>query len=259
MKIISYSDLHLEFGTDFAPPEGSDADVMILAGDIITFQDPTPLSHLLAHWKKPVFFVAGNHEYYRSEPMRKAASQFKRWLAKHHPNVTFLQDEAVALDGVYFFGGTMWTDFAQASDRAMWEAHQGMNDYRLITISGNKPLTPRHTVRMHTAFVKKLRAWFEQELAGPRVVITHHAPVVRPKSRYAESTLRPAYRSLDMVEVIETYQPDLWVYGHTHDGDDHFNGKTRIISNQLGYPYRQGGFECTEFDPNGLLVDIASS
>ena len=30
MKIISYSDLHLEFGTDFSPPLDTDADLMIL-------------------------------------------------------------------------------------------------------------------------------------------------------------------------------------------------------------------------------------
>ena len=36
MKIITYSDLHLEFGTDFMPLADSCADLMILAGDIIT-------------------------------------------------------------------------------------------------------------------------------------------------------------------------------------------------------------------------------
>jgi predicted phosphodiesterase len=39
MKIISYSDLHLEFGSSFMPPADTDADVMILAGDIITCKD----------------------------------------------------------------------------------------------------------------------------------------------------------------------------------------------------------------------------
>lgn len=33
MRIITYSDRHLEFGTEFYPPKDSDADVMILAGD----------------------------------------------------------------------------------------------------------------------------------------------------------------------------------------------------------------------------------
>ena len=59
VKIISYSDLHLEFGTDFRPPTDSDADVMILAGDIITCRDYTPLSYFLQDWHKPVLYVMG--------------------------------------------------------------------------------------------------------------------------------------------------------------------------------------------------------
>jgi hypothetical protein len=31
-------------------------------------------------------------------------------------------------------------------------------------------------------------------------------------------------------------------------------GATRIISNQLGYPNNYGGFECANFDKNGLKI-----
>jgi predicted phosphodiesterase len=47
MKIISYSDLHLEFGTEFTPPKNSAADLMILAGDIITFKNYDLLARFL--------------------------------------------------------------------------------------------------------------------------------------------------------------------------------------------------------------------
>lgn len=59
MKIISYSDLHLEFGTNLQPPADTDADVMILAGDIITFKDFMPLDWFLRSWNKPVLYVTG--------------------------------------------------------------------------------------------------------------------------------------------------------------------------------------------------------
>ena len=39
--------------------------------------------------------------------------------------------------------------------------------------------------------------------------------------------------------------------------DDQTIGKTRIISNQLGYPDGYGGFECKDFDRTGLPVEIA--
>lgn len=256
MRIISYSDLHLEFGTDFMPPAKSDADIMILAGDIITFRNYEPLDRFLSGWSKPVLFVAGNHEYYTDTPMFDEARRFKSWLSEQHPNVTLLQDEAVTLNGVHFFGGTMWTDFAGASQRAMIEAHKGMNDYRKIMRSKTSGLIPHDTVKMHKKFVEKIRQWFDKELAGSRVVITHHAPVVNPATQYGKSSLMPAFNSLDMVALIDEYQPDLWVYGHTHECDNHFRNKTRIISNQLGYPNRHGGFECKGFDPEGWPVTI---
>ncbi|HOO82866.1 MAG TPA: hypothetical protein PK513_10230 [Alphaproteobacteria bacterium] len=59
-----------------------------------------------------------------------------------------------------------------------------------------------------------------------------------------------------MQDIIEKHQPDLWIYGHTHECDDQAIGKTRIISNQLGYPNRHGGFECAGFDERGKEIEI---
>jgi len=256
MKIITYSDLHLEFGTEFQPPKDTDADLMILAGDIITFRDFAPLERLLEGWKKPVLFVAGNHEYYNGEQIKQGNVRFKRWLAEHHPHVTFLQNEAVEIDGVHFFGGTMWTNFNQGDKYAMDVAWRQMNDCRRIYTKKGNVLDPMDTIIFHEAYVKKLLAWFRKKLQGPRVVISHHAPVVNPHTQYGSSQLMPAFNSLDMLLIIEKYQPCLWVYGHTHECDDQMVGRTRIISNQLGYPERGGGFECRGFDKTGLMVEV---
>ena len=257
MKIITYSDLHLEFGTDFQPSPDSDAELMILAGDILTFRDYRPLTYLLRDWKKQVLFVTGNHEYYTRQPMDKEDARFKSWLANNHPNVTLLQDEAISIEGIHFFGGTMWTDFYKEDSLAMLTARQQMNDYRHIMTSSGDLLKPADTIPLHRAFVEKLLAWFEQDLSGPHVVISHHAPVVNPQTRYGTSPLMPAFNSLDMPEIIQKYQPSLWVYGHTHECDNQAIGKTHIISNQLGYPNRDGSFECKGFDKAGLMVVVS--
>ena len=98
--------------------------------------------------------------------------------------------------------------------------------------------------------------WFGKNLRGPQVVIGQNAPVINPNYKYKHGPLTPAFNSLDMVEIIETHQPALWVYGHTHECDDQTIGRTRIISNQLGYPDRFGGFECNDFDSMGASVEI---
>jgi hypothetical protein len=43
MRIITYSDLHLEFGSGWMLPPAVNGDVMILAGDIVTLKDYEPL------------------------------------------------------------------------------------------------------------------------------------------------------------------------------------------------------------------------
>jgi predicted phosphodiesterase len=252
MKIITYSDLHLEFGTAFKPPKNSDADLMILAGDIITFKNFKPLSGFLSDWKKPVLFVAGNHEYYTRKPMSECENEFQDLISKNHPNVTWLNNSAFTLEDVHFFGGTMWTDFDGSNQDAMKNALGAMNDFRQIITENGQFLLPQDTVKMHNIFKEKLVNWLEENQGKKRVVISHHAPVKNPNTKYGNSILQPAFNSLDMVEIIEKYQPDLWVYGHTHECDDQIIGKTRIISNQLGYPKNDGGFECEGFDKDGL-------
>ncbi len=256
MKLLIYSDLHLEFRESFALPQQADADVLILAGDIITFQDYGPLDVLLKSWSKSVIFITGNHEYYTQTPMIDEEEAFAAWLEINHPHVHFLRDEVVSIGGVHFFGGTMWTHFNARDMNAMETAQHQMNDFKLIKKEDALPFLPSDTLKLHEAFVTKLEDWFSQNLKGPRVVISHHAPVINPRTQYLGSPLMPAFNSLDMQDVIEKYQPDLWIYGHTHECDDQTIGKTRIISNQLGYPNRSGGFECAGFDPKGLKIEI---
>jgi predicted phosphodiesterase len=256
MRIISYSDLHLEFGSGWTLPPHANGDVMILAGDIITFGDYGPLERLLQKWKKPVLFVIGNHEYYTKRPMNEENDKFKDWLQGNHPHVKLLLDEEVNIDGVNFFGGTMWTDFNGGDIRAMGTAQHQINDFRLIYKTDQTPFSPSDAVTLHKSYASKLQNWFRMDLAGPRVVISHNAPVINPKTKYRGSPLWPAFNSLDMLKIIENFQPDLWVYGHTHECDDQVIGKTRIISNQLGYPDNFGGFECKDFDEAGFPVEV---
>ena len=105
---------------------------------------------------------------------------------------------------------------------------------------------------MHSSYKGKLLEWLARGPTGPRVVISHHAPVINPATKYRTSLLQPAFNSLDMVPVIEEFQPDLWIYGHTHECDDQMLGKTRIISNQLGYPADPSA----GFDPKGKPADL---
>ncbi len=251
MKITLYSDLHLEFGTDFMPTH--DTDLLILAGDIITFKNFEPLEKFLTGFTKPVLYVSGNHEYYTKQDMEVGDTKFFEWAHTFPVPVIHLKNQSVEIDGVNFFGGTMWTDFRKSNYMDMMVAHRKMNDYVMIK-KGTRNLRPEDTIKMHEEWVLKLTEWLEKDLVGPRVVISHHAPVVNPNSFFRGSDTEPAYNSLDMIPLITKYKPTLWVFGHTHEVTDQIIGETRVVSNCRGYPLRNGGSECREFNPEIKLI-----
>jgi len=91
----------------------------------------------------------------------------------------------------------------------METARYQMNDYRLIYNSDETVFTPEDSIPLHKHFALKLLNWFGKNLNGPRVVISHNAPVINPNSKYKGGPLTPAFNSLDMVEITRTHQPAL--------------------------------------------------
>jgi Icc-related predicted phosphoesterase len=124
-----------------------------------------------------------------------------------------------------------------------------INDFKVIRNAGSD-FTPEQSVQLHSV----ARAWLEEELskpfAGPTVVVTHHAPHSGSVAeRFESDLLTPAFAS-DLSQLIERYQPELWVHGHMHDCFDYRVGETRIVCNPMGYVN-----ERNEFDP-GLVIEV---
>lgn len=247
MKLHILSDLHTEFA-DFSPPE-TDADVVILAGDI-------GVGRAGVEWtarcfpEQPVIYVPGNHEYYGYD------IRFTNELKASAPgNVRVLQDETVEIDGVRFAGCTLWTDFRLYGDgearAARQRADRVLNDFARIR-NGERPFTPEDSVDLH----ETSKAWLVGELAkafdGPTVIVTHHLPASPSVARrFASNPLNPAFAS-HLEDVIEKYRPELWIHGHTHEPCDYQLFDTRVICNPRGYP---GENRSSEFRDD-LVVSI---
>ena len=80
VNIQLMSDLHLESNPHFVPQAAPGADVLVLAGDIGSYQNTSALTRLdiadfglgrFANWPCPVVFVPGNHEYDGQEFTRR--------------------------------------------------------------------------------------------------------------------------------------------------------------------------------------------
>jgi hypothetical protein len=59
------------------------------------------------------------------------------------------------------------------------------------------------------------------------------------KAEHEQDIVSAAFVS-DLSALIERYQPDVWIYGHTHKSDATKIGMTRMISNAKGLWSLQG-------------------
>ena len=233
VKLHILSDLHIEFAAFDPPP--TDADVVILAGDIHV-REQGLLWARTAFTDRPVLYVAGNHEYYgRAYP--KHLHELKEQA--EHSNVTVLENDSVIIGDIRFMGCTLWTDFRLHGDPRLagHSAAEVMTDYRKIRIGADyRRLRPTDTAAIH----RRSRDWLKVQLSGEsptrQVVISHHAPSPRsiPAACF-DDPLSSAYASrLD--DFIESSTIDLWIHGHLHNSSDYRIGQTRIVANPRGYP-----------------------
>jgi hypothetical protein len=137
MNIWVISDLHLEFGERFDIEPPPNADVMVCAGDILIKGVVPSLSWLTKNIarKIPVVLVAGNHEFYGASVVESLQDAK---IAGGSPDLHFLENDTVRIDGVLFIGGTLWTDFrlfGRDPKVAMSYASSDMNDYKKIKLS----------------------------------------------------------------------------------------------------------------------------
>jgi hypothetical protein len=87
------------------------------------------------------------------------------------------------------FSGTMGTDFDGGHLRAMEIARSPMNDFRPIRNPDQSPFRPIDSVAQHRNLASKLLSWFIRDLSGPRVVISHTAPVINPNSKFKDRSV----------------------------------------------------------------------
>jgi predicted phosphodiesterase len=259
MKIRLLSDLHLEHGPIRLAHAGED--VMILAGDIATHTDAMPLIKEMAdQFGVAILVLAGNHEFYSDvnhHPTWEKTIDDLKAAADHtdmieQGKVTFFEDQTVVYQGVRFIGATLWTDMNLYGDFPIAITRFGdFPDYVFIRKDDGKAIMPLDTVSRHTHSRRFITDTLAQPFDGQTVVFTHHAPSwLSIADRYKADRTSAAYASR-LEDLMLSYEPVLWIHGHTHTVMDYMIGKTRIMCNPSGYRFDKGN----GFNPN-LIVEV---
>jgi len=269
VNIQLLSDLHLESHPHFSAQPLAGADVLVLAGDIGSYQhnsdltrlgvpdfglarfSPRPVHEGGAAWPTPVIFVPGNHEYDGlefDEAHQRLRQACERW------GLIWLEQESVVLQGVRFVGCTLWSDFdalssaagtpanAAAAPGALAEqlkardkAFRAANFYlrKNHSLQGGAPMLAEQ-VREQAL---KSQRWLRQALAtgfdGPTVAVTHFAPsLLSADPRYG---LTPG--TAGFCNALDDLLPaaQLWLHGHLHCPQDYVSRGCRVVANPLGY------------------------
>ena len=254
MHIQLLSDLHLEENSAFQPQRAPGADVLVLAGDIGSYQGGSALSALgdedfglgrFADWPVPVIVVPGNHEY---DTLDFDATHARLRATCERLGLIWLERETIVLHGVRFVGTTLWADFDALAPRgptasladqlqARHKAFRAADYYLRIaaTTRGGAPFLAEQ-IREHALVCQAwLRAALAEPFDGPTVVVTHFAPSLRSADpRYG---LRPG--TAGFCNALDELLPlaDLWLHGHLHCAIDwrDDSGRCRVVANPLGY------------------------
>ncbi|SIS90093.1 metallophosphoesterase [Neptunomonas antarctica] len=254
MKLHILSDLHLSVST-FDPPE-TDADVIILAGDIAR---PKEAITWAKQFLKPVIYVPGNHEFYGNSIVA-TVHELKRLCATD--NIYVLHNDAVVIEGVRFLGATLWTDFklfgevGEQRDFAINMASATLRDFSRIYLDDSLDtlFTPEDAMSQFQRHASWLNAQLDEPFAGQTVVITHHSPSINSiHPRFASSPLNPCFVS-DAEWLVDGQRSDLWIHGHTHDSFDYYVNGTRVVCNPRGYSTADI-IENPYFDP-ALVIEV---
>ncbi|MEO7242628.1 MAG: metallophosphoesterase [Variovorax sp.] len=250
MKIQLLSDLHLESHPQFVPTPAADADLLVLAGDIGSYQAGTRLTDAdfglkrfspIHGWPVPVVYLPGNHEYDNDDfdavhaRLRDVAERLgMRWLER----------ESSVIGGVRFVGTTLWSDFdafvlpgddAAAREKKRGKAMRAANHYLRIAACtrGGQPFLAEPLREQALLCQDWLRGALAQSFEGPTAVVTHFAPTLASADpRYG---LTPGTAGFCNALDDLLPQADVWLHGHLHCAFDYVKGGCRIVSNPLGY------------------------
>jgi Icc-related predicted phosphoesterase len=220
MKAYVCSDLHCEFHEDGGKKLITQilpgAPIAIVAGDLAVGEGLRPALKLLADKYRQVVYIAGNHDYYNSS--REGIEAIRQSM--NLPNVHWLEDEVVQIEGLRFVGCTLWFGWHRS------DLELQITDFQVI--AGIRRW-------VHEKNQKSLE-FLRKNVKADSIVVTHHLPSNRSiVPRYQGSPLNCFFACPEAEEILLEKAPRLWIHGHTHDSLDYHLGQTRVICNPFGY------------------------
>jgi len=275
MKIQLLSDLHLEVHPQWVATPAPGAELLVLAGDIGSYQTGSLLSDddfglerfsPLRGWPTPVLFVPGNHEY---DTLDFDATHIRLRQTCERLGIVWLERKVFTCQdrgeqAVRFVGTTLWSDFdalgpantaTETGSSALLAQQLKARDkaFRAANYYLKKTGTMRHGLPMLAEQVREqalvCQDWLTKALHdqfdGISVVVTHFAPSLQSTDpRYGHTPGSAGFcNALDPLLA----RAQVWLHGHLHAPSNYVKNGCRVIANPLGYARKneQNAFHAT--------------
>jgi predicted phosphodiesterase len=236
MRIQYASDLHLEFSDNYRylkqNPLKPVGDILILAGDIGYLNDDNYSKHPFWDWVsdnyRQVIVAVGNHELYKYYDLAKMP---RGLVCSIRDNVKCYYDAVVQIENIDFIISTLWAKILLEN---AYLTENYISDFRRI-LYNNEPLTWDNFNREHDKCFNFIRNEVLKSAAKHILVVTHHVPSFQLVSTdFTGSKINGAF-TVELEEYIKHSPIEYWIYGHSHRNIDKVIGKTKCVTNQLGY------------------------
>jgi uncharacterized protein len=201
MRIAATADLHFSPQSyaklkDQFERVRDDADVLVLAGDLTNYGQPSemePLLNVLVRLRVPTIAVLGNHDFECGKE-----EELSRMVVA--AGVKLLDGSAYERDGVGFAGTK---GFVGGFGRGV------------LTAFGEREI--KDFVRASVDEALKLERAMSQLRAKKRVVVLHYSPIVGTVEGESPEIF-PFMGTSRLGEVVDRHGADLVVHGHAHHG-----------------------------------------
>lgn len=263
MRVQLLSDLHLELHPEFMPQAAPDVDVLVLAGDIGSYQTGSLLNdddfglerfsplRPGSPWPR-VLFTPGNHEF---DSLEFADTYARLQQICQNLGIEWLEQEIVTIGAVRFVGTTLWSDFdafAKAEKSLTKQMQQREKAFRAANFYLSRNTTLTQGLPMLADAMRELslecQAWLRGALLTPfegtTVVVTHFAPTLQSADpRYGHQPGTAGFcNALD--ELLPFAQ--VWMHGHLHCPNnytvrgmsDGHEFACQVVANPMGYLHK---------------------
>jgi predicted phosphohydrolase len=254
------SDLHLEsWGDQFDWSNKATSTFCVVAGDIA--RDRGYVINTLTHLSQcyqAVFYIDGNDEHYHQ--LNELSISYAELVEeiKHIPNVVYLQDNVVVVDGIAIVGTNGWWGFDFDLNIDPAQVDQWCQETYKLSSATTKSIA-RHAENDATYMISSIKRLQMHQDVKKIVIVTHTVPDPQLIAHDIELDGSMRFNVMGNRYMMQALGVDTerkihtWCFGHYHGAVDQVRSNVRFVNNCRGRG--DTAYSQAVYHPRRIVID----